>query len=151
MEMMSPIKQEACLKNLFIDLECWEDRGIFVILYLCSLPSSHSFIWHPRLYDQAERLTVKADNVKANLQHAAISADIQESELQLIGADLCEHMLPRRNLLANKVELIILILSLKNILCWIVFFCFFFVLYQASEVYKVCYDYMIIKHFDLKI
>ncbi|EFX77832.1 hypothetical protein DAPPUDRAFT_105793 [Daphnia pulex] len=51
-----------------------------------------------RMYDQAERLTVKAENVKANLENAAIGTAIQDSELVVPkSSDSYETMLPPRN------------------------------------------------------
>ncbi|KAI9552180.1 hypothetical protein GHT06_022517 [Daphnia sinensis] len=51
-----------------------------------------------RMYDQAERLTVKAETVRANLENAAFNAAFEDSELVLPkSSDSYEIMLPPRN------------------------------------------------------
>lgn len=51
-----------------------------------------------RMYDQAERLTVKAETVRANLENAAFNTAFQDSELVVPkSSDSYEIMLPPRN------------------------------------------------------
>lgn len=59
-----------------------------------------------RLYDQAERLTVKAETVRANLENAAVSTAVEDSELILPkSTDSFEMMLPPRKSEANVVNM----------------------------------------------
>lgn len=58
-----------------------------------------------RLYDQAERLSVKAETIKANLKHAAMAsgAHVDEAVLERKKVDSFEHLLPPRNEQAMSV------------------------------------------------
>ena len=61
-----------------------------------------------RIYDQAERLTVKAETGRANLENAAINTTVKDSELVLPkSSDSFEMMHPPRKSEANLVSWII--------------------------------------------
>lgn len=58
-----------------------------------------------RLYDQAERLTVKAETVRANLENAAVNTAVEEDEFTLPkSSDSYEMVVPPRNSQAKLVS-----------------------------------------------
>lgn len=66
-----------------------------------------------RLYDQAERLTVKAETVRANLENAAVNTAVEENEFTLPkSSDSYEMVMPPRNSQAK------LVLKSFEILCY---------------------------------
>lgn len=59
-----------------------------------------------RLYDQAERLTVKAETVRANLESAAVGSNVKDIELIVPkNSDSLDIMIPPRKHDASQVKL----------------------------------------------
>lgn len=56
-----------------------------------------------RLYDQAERLTVKADHVRGALESSASRASVNQDGLSPMKMDLYSGLIPKRNPNATSV------------------------------------------------
>ena len=59
-----------------------------------------------RLYAQAERLTVKSETLRANLESAAFKSTVQESDLMPKIEESYDYLLPPRNVQAASVNMI---------------------------------------------
>ena len=57
-----------------------------------------------RLYDQAERLTVKAEVVRANLENAAVKTSVEATELVPTNDESFDYLLPQRNIDATEAS-----------------------------------------------